>query len=686
MTNEEYIVLQDILDSVLFQKTNQGMMITTLQGEILAVNRLFEALTGYREEEIIGKKAAIFKTEKNHNFWKQVKETGSWDGKLISYKKNGTSYEKGLSIRTIYTQKEKPLYYIGMFSDVTKESRAEKRLHLQAKVIEQTVEGVMITDHKLRILSINPAFTRVTGYTENEVLGKTPRFLQSGKQEKWFYERMCQSLKENGEWQGEVWNKSKNGTIYPEWLSVSVVTDENGKPTHYVSIYSDISHRKQAEDRLYKLAHYDMLTDLPNRRTFENRLSQAIQLASQEKTRVALVFIDLDRFKQINDTFGHAAGDELLRQVGQRMEKTVRPDDVVSRWGGDEFTIILENYDHLHQITAMAEAIHSSMSEPFHIQGGETLVTPSIGISVYPEDGQDTEMLLKKADTAMYMAKKEKNTYKYFTQEMQSLDAQLSDTRQRIRTAMENNEFFLMYQPQIALATGKLSGLEALLRWNNEENGFISPAVFIPLAEETGQIVELGLWVIQTACEQIQEWSISTGLSYPVSINISALQLEEKDFVHKVKEIISMTGVDAAFLRFELTESIFIKDCSSTIQSLQHFKEMGIQLAVDDFGTGYSSLSYLKRLPVNELKIDQSFLRDVLIDGSNATIVTALIDIAHSLGIRVVAEGIELQDQESFLKKRNCDIGQGYLYSRPVLGVDVTNQWLKKENSRILSK
>ncbi|NGP44248.1 EAL domain-containing protein [Bacillaceae bacterium SIJ1] len=680
--NQDLVVLQEILDSVLFQKTNQGMVITTLEGRILAVNHQYEKLSGYKEDELIGQMHNILQADSDDPIWKELWEKGNWNGEHVSFKKDQTRYHEGLNIRTIYKKRDEPIFFLLMCSDVTEVRRKEQLLELAVKVFENMLEGIIIIDKEHKVHHVNPAFTKITGYDQSDVLGKGLNFMYTEKNGIDFFKKVQSILKEKGEWKGEVWSRRKDGGLYANRVSATGVLNEEGEIAYYVAAFSDCTTQKNKEDYLYKLAHVDVVTQLPNRRSFEERLEMAIHTAREYNKKVALIFIDLDCFKKVNDEYGHTVGDKLLRMVGERLEKLLGDHATVGRWGGDEFTLILENCHDLSEVTATAKSIHDALAKPFLLDEGLQHIKPNIGISVYPEDGLQADELIEKADKAMYIAKKEEHRFRYYSKSVVDVHSSVNQLSDRIKQGMADNEFFLLYQPQLSLATGKLVGMEALLRWNKKGEGLVSPAEFIPLAEETGQIVELGAWVIQMVCEQIQCWAEETRLTYPVSINISALQLEDPHFVEKVKHIISSTGIEAAYLRFELTESVFIKDQERMIQRLNECKELGIQFALDDFGTGYSSLSYLKRLPVNELKIDQSFLKDMLLDGSNATIVSAVIDIAHSLGIRVVAEGIELEDQELFLKKQNCDVGQGYLYSRPIPGEEIKNKWLRSSSRK----
>jgi len=557
---------------------------------------------------------------------------------------------------------------LGSFEDITERKQVEEKLRQWFKVLENSAEAIVITDAKSHILQVNKAFTQITGYQESDVLGERTSILGSGKHDRHFYNKMWQSINKLGYWEGEIWNRRKNGEIYPEWLHISVIKDEiEDKVTNYLAIFSDLSLRKQTEQRLAYLAHYDDLTGLPNRTLFYERVSRALYHAQQRHCLAAVMFLDLDGFKYVNDTWGHPIGDLLLQQVAHRLMERQCFTDTVARLGGDDFTFVLENITNRQEVEQFAQHILKMMQTPFELNGHETFISASIGISLYPKDGEEVETLLKHADVAMYGAKESgKNTYQFFTAHQNKTIANRLIIETQLRYALERNEFVLYYQPQLHLATGRIVGAEVLLRWQHPEKGLVLPYAFIPLAEETGLIVQIGEWVLHQTCRQQQYWCQNGGPMIRLSVNLSSRQFKEDDLIKTVVNILDETNLEPSLLELEITESLLIQDIDLTTKILYKLKEIGIQLAIDDFGTGYSSLSYLKRFPADKLKIDQSFVRDIPEDEDDMHITQAIIALAHSLRMTVVAEGVETLSQQAFLESSKCDEIQGYLISRPV--------------------
>ncbi len=557
--------------------------------------------------------------------------------------------------------------------------KSQRDLKQAAVVFEGTSEGIIITDSRHRIIAVNSAFTHITGYSLQEVRGKNPSILQSGRHDQAFYQAMWQSLNETGQWQGELWNRRKNGEIFPELLTVNVVTDKDGQTTHHVGIFSDISRIKETEYKLSHLAHHDPLTGLPNRLLFHDRLEQAILRAQREGSQAAILFLDLDRFKNINDSMGHAKGDMLLQQVAERLKEALRAEDTIARLGGDEFVLIVEALKSQEGVAAVAKHILALFNEPFCLEEQEVFINASIGISFYPGDGKDAQTLVRNADAAMYRAKAEgRNNYQLYTRDLTTSATERLTLENQLRRALERNEFELYYQPQFSLKNGgALDGMEALIRWQQSEQGLILPDRFIPVAEETGLIVPIGEWVLRTACAQHQAW-ISNGYN-PVrmAVNLSARQFHTPGLTNLIADILSETGMPPSQLELELTESIVMRDTESTIRILHELSEMGIALSIDDFGTGYSSLSYMKRFPINRLKIDQSFVRDITSGRMDAGMIIPIIALGHSMKLQVLAEGVEIEEQLRYLQEQGCDEVQGYLYSRP-LPPDELIRFLKK--------
>jgi diguanylate cyclase (GGDEF)-like protein/PAS domain S-box-containing protein len=540
-------------------------------------------------------------------------------------------------------------------------------LRLAEKVYETTFEGILITDANSVIESVNPAFTKITGYRAQEVIGRKPSILSSGRHPAEFYQSMWADLLQRGYWQGEVWNRRKNGEIYPEWLSISAVKDSLGKVTNYVAIFSDITERKAAEEHVRHLAHHDPLTGLPNRILFMERVGHAIAHAHRAKRVTAVMFLDLDRFKIINDTLGHTLGDQLLQVVSKRLVSCVREDDTVARLGGDEFTIVLEDVADAGDIGSVAEKIIRMLSQPMTLEGHEIFVTTSIGIAIYPDDGDTADTLIKHADAAMYRAKdKGRNNYQFFTADMNVRALERLTMENSLRKALERNEFVLYYQPQVDINTHRITGMEALLRWRHPELGLVSPAQFIPIAEESGLIVPIGEWVLRAACAQNKAWQDAGFPALRVAVNISARQFKQPNLVGTIAQVLADTGLNPRYLELEITENIAMEHAEDTVEKLRKLKEMGIRISIDDFGTGHSSLSYLKRFPIDAIKIDRSFVTDLSPDQDSAAIAAAISAMANSLKLKVITEGVETEEQLALLMTHNRDEVQGYYFSQPL--------------------
>ena len=554
------------------------------------------------------------------------------------------------------------------FFDITERVKEEARARMAATVFESTHEGVMITDPYGHILTVNQAFTRITGYSEAEVVGRTPHMLRSGRHGPEFYAALWQALREVGHWQGEVWNRRKNGEIYPELLSISAVEDQRSVVCNYVGVFTDISQIKESQAQLAHLAHYDPLTNLPNRLLLGSRLQHAIEQAQRQGRGLAVLFLDLDRFKNVNDSLGHPAGDELLVAVTARLTHRLRAEDTLARLGGDEFVVLLERLREPRDAALVARTLLDALAEPFVLsQGSEVYIGASIGISLYPDDGGDAHQLIQHADVAMYQCKEQgRNTYGFYTQVLTDTANQRLEMETKLRRALERNEFVLHYQPQVSLADGRIIGAEVLVRWASKEGGLVPPNLFIPLAEDTGLIVPLGEWVLREACSQWARWQAAGRAPATLAVNISPRQFRQQNLATMVGRILAETGMPAAALELELTESALMHQGVGAEASLRELKRLGVELAIDDFGTGYSSLAYLKRFPIDRLKIDQSFVRDISSEASGHELVTTIIAMARNLNLRVLAEGVETTEQKVFLRARNCDACQGYLFSRPL--------------------
>ncbi|MBI5331610.1 MAG: EAL domain-containing protein [Betaproteobacteria bacterium] len=550
------------------------------------------------------------------------------------------------------------------------DSNAE--LRQAATVCENTQEGIVICDAEQRVLAVNPAFTRITGYAREEFLGRTPRSLRAERHDAEFEQDMAQEIERCGHWQGEVWNRRKDGKEFPAWVSINAIRDESGRVSHYAEMFSDITALKESEARLDQLAHHDPLTGLPNRLLLDARAGHALSQASRHSRKVAVLFIDLDRFKNVNDTLGHPAGDLLLQQVAQRISACVRAQDTVSRLGGDEFTVLLEEVHDAGAVGVVARKILGALSEKIVLHGHEVFISGSIGISLYPDDGADVITLFKNADSALYRVKEQgRDNYQFYTEDLTTQAVARLEVENDLRQALEAGQFELYYQPQANLRSGRINGMEALLRWRHPRRGLLLPAEFIPLAEETGLILPLGLWVLATACAQAKAW-LDAGLEMaPVAVNLSPRQFRQKDLVQRVAATLAETGLPAAYLELEITEGLAMNNVEESIAVLHRLKALGVHIAIDDFGTGYSSLNYLKRFPIDRIKIDLSFVQNITTDPDDAAISEAIITMSHSLSRTVVAEGVETAAQREFLASRHCDEMQGYHFSRPATAQDM---------------
>ncbi|NHR05971.1 EAL domain-containing protein [Chromobacterium haemolyticum] len=544
---------------------------------------------------------------------------------------------------------------------------SRRSLLLADKVFESTLEGILITDGNGVIQMVNPAFSRITGYSSQEALGRTPALLKSGRQPADFYQKLWQSLKENGVWQGEVVNRRKGGLLYTEHLSITAIRDADGECLHYVAVFSDITQRKQSEERLHFLANHDALTGLPNRTLFLERLQEAIERAQPTRAQFALLFVDLDRFKLVNDTLGHHAGDELLVRIASVLLQYAPPHSTVARLSGDEFILLLPVVERVTQVAALAQQLLDGVTEQSGLTGHELFISASIGISMYPEDGVSADALLVNADSAMYQAKERgKNNFQFYTSDMNARAMERLKLEYSLHRALAQEELEVWYQPKVELATRRVVGAEALLRWRHPELGLMAPAKFIPIAEDGSLMVPMGEWVLDTACRDWAQWHAMGLEPGRIAVNVSGRQLKYGSFADTVACTLRRHGLDSGELELEITESVAMDEDSGMVEALQRLRELGVYLSIDDFGTGYSSLSYLKRLPVKGLKIDRSFIMDLHHDGDDAAITSAIISIGRSLGLELVAEGVELESQRDFLLRQGCRLGQGYLFSKPL--------------------
>lgn len=665
------------------EQSPASVIITDTDGNIEYVNPMFEQMTGFTSAEAIGQNPRILKSgnkspEEYKRLWDTIKSGKEWRGQFHNKRKDGSIFWESASISPMRGEDGLITHFIAVKEDITDRKRAEDQLRMNATVFETTSEGIMITDNDNHIKTVNPAFTHITGYQAEEVIGRTPSILNSGRHDKSFYQQMWKQLHERGSWSGEIWNRRKDGNVYPEWLSLVAIKDSKEKIKEYIAVFSDISRRKRDEEHIRHQAHFDALTGLPNRFLLFDRLDQAIISARREKWMFAMLFIDLDRFKSVNDTLGHPVGDDLLNAVADRLKTSIREADTVARFGGDEFVILLQDIKEPNAAAIVADKIIKALSLPFSLQDREIFIGASIGITLYPNDAEDTATLLRNADMAMYRAKEAgRNRYQFFTRAMQEQVKDQVEMEQDLRRALERGELALHYQPIVQADDTRPTKVEVLLRWRHPKKGYISPEQFIPLAEETGLIHSIGKWIIRTACFQVKSWH-ENGYPIEVSINLSGRQ-RELGFTHwDMAAILKETGISPRCLTLEITEGVLLENSNEVVSWLEAFRNLGISLSIDDFGTGYSSLSYLKRFPIDILKIDRAFIGDITENHDAASLVVAILAMADSLGLQVVAEGVETAAQAEFLISKKCKYLQGFYFSR-ALPADALIKWLNEK-------
>jgi diguanylate cyclase (GGDEF)-like protein/PAS domain S-box-containing protein len=660
-----------------FEKANLGIAIASLSGTLLEANENMAQLLGFTRQELVGMNIGMFTHPDDlvvENIYLEQIQRGERDDYQMVKRyvtRQGCLIWVDLMVTAIPDAKGEGIEVIGLIIDISERLRVEAELRI-AGIAFESHESMMVTDANTVILKINKAFTRDTGYSPGDAVGQTPKFLQSGRHDKAFYHAMMDTLRNTGAWQGEVWDRHKNGEIHPKWLTVSTVYADDGGITNYIGRHQDITERKRAEKRIEELAFFDPLTGLPNRALLMDRLRQWKNASDRSDRYCALLFIDLDNFKTLNDTRGYNVGDMLLKHVGLRLKTCVRELDTTARLGGDEFVVILaslsaDERDAAKRTEEIADNILTAFNQPYELDGMSHHSTASIGATLFKGTLVPIDDLMKQADLSMYKAKSSgRNAFRFFDPAMEIAVNERAALEGDLRQALDEHQFLLHYQAQIVGDT-RLLGAEVLIRWSHPQRGMVSPADFIPLSEETGLIMRLGHWVLETACKQLALWATQPEMAHlTLAVNVSIRQFNHPDFVNEVITLLTTTGANPARLKLELTESLLAQNVEGIIEKMFALKAKGICFSLDDFGTGYSSLSYLKRLPLDQLKIDQSFVRDVLIDPNDAAIARTIVALAQSLGLAVIAEGVETAAQRDFLANAGCHAYQGYFYSRPI--------------------
>lgn len=674
----------------LFSSASQDVIfLLDPEGRLLWWNPRLEKLSDIANNDMHGRLATDFIAESDRpatlDAIEDALRTGSAQLEARLHTEAGDIYYQ---FRGNRAEHEGITYIAGIGQDISERRSADEALRLNesrmrqsATVLENTAEGVFITDTHGNILDTNPAFSDITGYSKEEVLGENPRIWQSERHHADFYRDVWQTIEKTGQWRGEIWNRRKNGADFPEWLSINAVRDPDDRVTHYVAVFTDISAMKRSQEKLEHLAHYDALTGLPNRLLLQARLDHAIDQARRSESNLALIFIDLDRFKDTNDSFGHPAGDLLLKEVTRRLTGCMRSDDTVARLGGDEFVLLLEAIPRPDKAAVVAEKVQQAFADPVNTHGQSIHVSVSMGICTYPQDGVEAETLFRNADAAMYGAKEDgRGVYRFYTEDLTANAVERILLENHMRRALQRNEFHLVYQPQLNVKTHRVCGVEALLRWEHPEHHYIPPTKFIPMAEESGLIRPIGAWILHSACKQPQHW-LEQGVEFGhIAINISGAQFQREGFLDTVRQVLSATGLPADRLELEVTENFIMNQIQQGLSELYQLRELGVTLAIDDFGTGYSSLSQLKSLPIDKLKIDQSFIRNVPVDYDDSAICGAVIAMGTNLKLAVIAEGVETSEQNQYLRDRGCDMAQGYFYSHPLSANNMTH-WLRRQSA-----
>ena len=653
------------------QHSDNTVVITDASKHITFVNDIFEKTTGYALQEALGKNPNILKSGKqDDSFYKEMNiklaRGEKWEGEFINKRKDGSLFYEKASIVPVFLN-DKLINYLAIKLDITKYVEQNRKLAQAASVYENTEEAIVIADGHGKVTSVNNAFTKMYGYTLDDLKGKNLSLLHSGVQNANFYANMWHQLIVNGIWRGKIINKTKDGKHIPVWSTIKKITDNKGNAVNYTAIQTDLRELEQTQKKANYLAYHDPLTGLYNRTNFEEYLHHALSLAKRNEGRLAVLFIDLDRFKIINDTLGHDVGDQVLIEIAKRLKETLRESDFISRWGGDEFVTILENIQSPSEVATVATNIINNLKRPITVGVHHLVTTASVGISLYPENGVDKQTLIKHADSAMYFAKEMgKNRFQYYTTQLSQEVEDRMDIDMQLRNAVANKEMFIYFQPQYDLKTKKIRAAEALVRWNNAKLGFVSPEKFIPIAEESGIIIPLGYYIFEESCRALKEMKEASLHLERLAINVSSIQLKESNLLERFLNIVKKYQLSPHEIEIELTERLIMEQTKANSQLLERFRAHGFKISIDDFGTGYSSMAYLQHLPVDTLKIDKSFVDDINKKDSDNVIVNAIIALSKALGYAIVAEGIEEKGQENFLREAGCDLGQGYIFSKPI--------------------
>lgn len=674
-------------NELILSTTHDGFWVFGLDGGLREVNDACCRMLGYSREELLAMNVVDIEVQENpEEIQAQIERVlvkGYHRFETRHRRKDGSIADMEACVSSMDLNGDR--FFFTFLREITARKQAEARMHKLSSALEQTADSVVITDRDGIIEYVNPSFEATTGYSKKDALGKTPRILKSDKQSTAFYQNLWRIILDGEVFREVFINRKKDGTLFYEQQTITPLKDVNGKVTHFVATGKDITKRMETQEQLQFLAHHDALTELPNRLLFMDRLRQSLAHARRwHKRRVAVLFLDLDRFKNINDTLGHDIGDRLLQKLGGRLIGALREGDTVARLGGDEFGVILDDLTSANDIASIAKKILDTLEAQLEIEGHDLCITASIGISMYPNDGENSNTLLKNADVAMYKAKDlGRNNFQFYSSDMSVRAFERLTLENSLRHALERRELRLYYQPQVDIQNGKVIGVEALLRWQHPNLGLVAPMDFVPLLEETGLIVPVGEWVIQTACAQAQAWNNNLLKPLRITVNLSGRQTNELNFAATVERFLCASGLDPTLLELEITETILMRNVRTTVEVLNALHEVGVRFAVDDFGTGYSSLSYLKRFPIDTLKVDRSFVRDITNDADDAALVEAIIAMGRALRLEVIAEGVETKEQLEFLRAHNCSAIQGYLFSNPLPPEEIEpllrNGWCDEE-------